>query len=249
MLFRALFSRLGNPFLYPNQIMKSNRDIFNLIIMTTIQSTISSYSTEALLAFLLGNVNRQTKAEILEDAKSSRELAAYISYLQRLLETHDFDVEAVTKIAEEQMTNLVKELKKFNKELDREEPYVMAEATPLPHHEESQVGNRGIAQLETIGVGTTFSFAIAAHTNRLPPTDPLSITGLTDAKSPIYALTTAISQELKRRPLDEKGLENFLTVCRNQLQNRQEQTATNSQRSFWSPLRWWHFTKGFFILA
>jgi hypothetical protein len=217
--------------------------------MTTIQSTISSYSTETLLAFLLGNVNRQTKAEILEDAKASRELAAFINYLQRLLETYDFDVEAVTKIAEQQTTNLVKELKKFNKELDREEPYVMSEAAPLPHHEERQVGNRGAAQLETIGVGTTFSFAIAAHTNRLPPTDPLSITGLTDAKSPIYALTTAISQELKRRPLDEKGLESFLTICRNQLQNRQEPTGSNNPRSFWSPLKWWNSKKRFFILA
>jgi hypothetical protein len=226
--------------------------------MTTIQSTISGYSTETLLAFLLGNVNRQQKAEILEDAKESRELSAFINYLQRLLQANDFDVECVTKIAEQQMANLLAELKKFNTELEEEVPIIeTAEANTLTrNNEHSPLWNNGNApHLEKVGAEvTTFYIAFSGHINQLPPTDPLSITGVTDTKSPIYELTTAISHELERRPLDEKGLERFLTIFRDELQNRPERSVSENQpnfhkRSFWSSWKLWDTKKVFFILA
>jgi hypothetical protein len=226
--------------------------------MTTIQSTISGYSTETLLTFLLGNVNRQQKAEILEDVKESRELSAFINYLQRLLETNNFDVEVVTKIAEQQMTNLVAELKKFNKELEEETTTERAEVHTFTVNDgNNQVGNNGsnAPHLEKVGAETTtFSIAIAAHSNRLPPTDPLSITGLREAKSPIYELTTAISDEWKRHPLDEKGLVRFLTAYRDELQNNSECVVANQQLDtqkspFWHVWKWWNTKKVFLILA
>ncbi len=205
--------------------------------MTTIQSTICGYSIDTLIAFLLGDATKQTKASILEDANENRELTAFIGYLQRLLEAYDYDAERVTTIAEQQMRRLVNELQQFNEELEAD---IIAQKASIYTAEEAlffikdTVNDQALAQEAPV-----FSFRISAHTNRLPPTDPLSIVGLNDAKSPLHRLTEAISYELARHPLDEKGLEHFLTVCHNQLKGRRDPSnRSNFQKpSFWSNVK------------
>lgn len=186
--------------------------------MTTIQSTICGYSIDTLIAFLLGDATKQTKASILEDARESRELTAFMSYLQRLLEANDYDAECVTTIAEQQMRRLVNELQQFNEELEAD---LIAQKQDVYTAEEAQFFIRDTAHDQPFAQeAPVFYFTISAHTNRLPPTDPLSIVGVNDAKSPLHRLREAISYELVRHPLDEKGLEHFLTVCYSQLKDR-----------------------------
>jgi hypothetical protein len=256
---RPIFSnRLS--FLYPNQIRKSNRDVFGTLIMTTIHpSTICGYSTETLLALLLGNVTKQKKADILEEAKGSPELSAFINYLHRLLQANDFDVEAVTKIAEQQMAILVEELKKFNEELEKQTPSEITENAPTQHNESLKVWNNSHApNLEAVGARiTTFSIAFSGHTNRLPPTDSLSITGLNETRHShsINELTTAISSELERHPLDEQGLERVLTVFKAALYDRPQAMSNPApipeKRSLWSwpSLKWLQSAKMPFLMA
>jgi hypothetical protein len=197
--------------------------------MTTIKSTIYGYSIDTLIAFLLGDVNGQTKAGIIEHADESQELKAYIQYLHRLLDTHDYDVARVTELAEQQLTVLVNELKKFNQELEEEtiieeQPmlFFTGHGDPPKHTPE----------------GRTFSFIVSAHTDRLPTVPPLSIRGLQDAKSPLHVLAEDIRSELVRYPLDEKGMEHFLTVCRNQLRNRTMALTGNESVSHKPPSLW-----------
>lgn len=187
--------------------------------MTTIQSKICGYSIETLIDFLLGNVSRKTKTGIVEDAHESRELTAFMSYLQRLLEANDYDAERVTTIAEQQMTALVEELEKFNEELEadviasKQSIYV---ANDVPFFIKEGRTNRDYAVEAPV-----FSFTIAAHANRLPQPPPLSIVGICDAKSPLHRLTQAISDELTQNPMCEKELERFLIFCHKRLKNRQ----------------------------
>jgi hypothetical protein len=213
--------------------------------MTTIQPTICGYSIETLIALLLGDVTKQTKAAIVEDARESRELTAFMSYLQRLLEANDYDAERVTTIAEQQMTALVEELEKFNEELEADviaSKQSIYATEDVPFFIKETVTNRNFAKETPV-----FYFTIAAHTNRLPPTDPLSIVGLNDTKSPLHRLTQAISDELAQNPLGEKELEHFLTACYGQLKDRR--TPNNRfdfQKKLFSP---WSYVKSIFTAS
>jgi hypothetical protein len=199
---------------------------------STIQSTICGYSIEMLIAFLLGDVNRQTKAGILENAKENRELTAFIQYLRRLLEAHDYDVERVTALAEQQMAILVTELKKFNQELEED---IAEEAQEPQFFMDSKAIGEGVPE-----EAPHFSFVILAHHSRsMLPTAPLSIRGLQDAESTLHVLVKDTNCELVQHPLNEKEVAHFLTMCRNQLHIINEKSPPDTQPIAQKRQPWW----------
>jgi hypothetical protein len=221
-------------------------------MVTKIKSTVSGFSTDTLLAFLLGDVSRAMKADILKAADESRELTAFINYLQRLLEANDFDTERVAAIAEQQTTTLVNVLKDLNHELAKKEEITGNDYnytgvfddfnTPFQGNDKGTAITYGHVDTPKMSrTPMTFKLTIEACTNRMPPTDPLSMTGVNDAKSPLHALTQAVCDELSKCPLDEKGLQNLLITWRNQLQNRSMTTMPEPHTLFqrlqsWLPI-------------
>ena len=202
------------------------------------QSTVSSYAVSGypittLLDFLLGDVSRKVKTEILEEAAKSRELSAFIAYLQRLLEAHDYDAERVAMIAQQQTSSLLNVLEELTDEWAVEETSIRSQYTDCQEVTTHTADTRDYAPTHEMHLtGMTFDFTISANHNRLPPTDPLSIIGVMDSKSPLHQLKEDIVYELARHPLDEQGLKNLLIVWRDQLQGRSVRTVSDSNTFF-----------------